>query len=224
MTLSTSSFFTSQLCSTLKHFDEVGRGFPVAREGHRGIGRHVEPGVGLITTQGADKSERIKSESALGAHDQSAAGAIGQIGRPTGPNANGGTVFQAQKASGHILDIVLANVVVSGRKHALWRAAVGQRRNHVFALVGQLGVRRARGGHHFGIAHNPQQGVERVDANVVERAAARGFFHVEAAPSGHATAAEGRGFSIVHLAQVPAVGQLLGSGIAAGETARLGDK
>ena len=191
----------------------MGRSFPVAREGHRGVGRHVEPGVGLIAAQGADKSERIKRETALGAHDEGAASAIGQIGRPTGPNADGGTVFQTQKASGHILDIVLANVVVSGREHALWRAAVGQRRDHVFALVGQLGVRRARGGHHFGIAHDPQQGVERVDANVVEGAAARGFFHVEAAPSGHAAAAEGRGFGVVHLAQVPAVSQLLSSGI-----------
>ena len=47
---------------------------------------------------------------------------------------------------------------------------------------------------------------------------------MEAAPSGYASAAEGRGFSVVHLAQVPAIGQLLGSGIGAGETARLGDE
>ena len=92
----------------------------------------------------------------------------GKLGRPTGPDADGGPVFQAQKASGHILDIVFAKVVVPGRKHALWRAAVGQRRDHVFALVSQLGIGRARSGHHFGIAHDPQQGVERVDANVVE--------------------------------------------------------
>ena len=127
----------------------------------------------------------------------------GRLAAPTSPNADGGVVFQAQKASGHILDIVLAEVVVPRREHALWSTAVGQRRDHVFALVGQFGVRRARGGHHFGVAHDPQQGVERVDANVVERAAARGFFHVEATPSGHATAAEGRSLGVVHLAQVP---------------------